>query len=60
MGAKAAPIPLALGTKEKIELSYADLVGTTTEKTKGKKRSFAQAVADKTTPPRRGEGVCGY
>lgn len=28
MGAKAAPIPLALGTKEKIEVSYADLVGT--------------------------------
>lgn len=27
MGAKAAPIPLALGTKEKIEVSYADLVG---------------------------------
>lgn len=32
MGAKAAPIPLALGTKEKIEVSYADFVGTTTEK----------------------------
>ena len=53
MGAKAAPIPLALGTKEKIEVSYADLVGTTTEK---KKLRPCGGRQDK-TPSEGGGGV---
>lgn len=56
MGAKAAPIPLALGTKEKIEVSYAPTFRKKKKKQKGKKEASPRRWRTRQHPLGGGRG----